>query len=181
MGLEIAQLGQPVLRQVAAEVPQQEIASPEFQLFLDDLQTTLAEAGGVGLAAPQVASGRRVFLAAVLPPTSEDEKPNVEVFINPRLSDLSEEKVTGWEGCLSFLELLVRVPRHKKLRIDYLDRKGEAKAMILSNFPARVIQHENDHLDGVLTIDRAVTTKDIIKASELDAVRRSENLDEDDD
>ena len=90
--------------------------------------------------------------------------------INPRIVHPSEEKDSDWEGCLSFLELLVLVPRHRKLRLDYLNREGEPRSLELSDYAARVVQHEYDHLDGVLTIDRALTTRDIIKASELDAV-----------
>ncbi|MFO0946466.1 MAG: peptide deformylase [Planctomycetota bacterium] len=170
MPLEIAQLGQPILREIARKVSPEEIRSEEFQAFLDEMVATMHEGGGVGLAAPQVFDERRVFLAAIMPPKAKGETPQVECFINPRLSQLSEEKRSAWEGCLSFLELLVYVPRHRKLRIDYLDRQGEPRALELAGYPARVIQHEYDHLDGVLTIDRAQSTKDIVKASEIDDV-----------
>jgi peptide deformylase len=174
MILPIAQLGQPVLRQVAAEVPLGEIPTPEFQKFLDDLFETLRAARGAGLAAPQAFSARRVFLAAILPPAAEDEPPGVEFFINPRLTPLSDQRSLAWEGCLSFIELLVLVPRHRRLRVDYLDRHGRPKALELEGFPARVVQHEYDHLDGVLTLDRAPSTRYIVKASEIDAVLEEE-------
>src|SRR5262249_53321781 len=98
MSLKVAQLGQPVLRQVAAEVPLEKIADPEFQRFLAEMAETLTEQKGVGLAAPQVFVSQRVFLAAILPPETEDAPPGVEVFINPKLGALSEETAQAWEG-----------------------------------------------------------------------------------
>ena len=167
MLLDIAQLGQPVLRQVAVEVPPERIAHQPFQELLGDMLETLEEHKGAGLAAPQVFAGLRVFLAAIVPPEYEDEMPGVEVFINPRVTPLSQETVLAWEGCLSFPELLVRVARYTSVRIDYLNAQGEPSAVELEGFPARVVQHENDHLDGILTIDRAASTRHVVKASEI--------------
>src|SRR6266545_3410710 len=169
MALKIAQLGQPVLRQVAAEVPLEEIPTPAFQQFIDEMIDTLTQAKGAGLAGPQVFASRRIFLAGVLPPPAEDEPRGVEVFINPKITPLSGERSLSWEGCLSFVELLVLVPRYKRVRIDYLDRHGQPAALELEGFPARVVQHEHDHLEGILTLDRAPSTRYIIKASEIDA------------
>jgi peptide deformylase len=169
MGLKIAQLGQPVLRQAAQEVPEVEIATPEFQRFVEEMRATLVEAKGAGLAGPQVFSDQRIFLAAVLPPLERDGPRQIEVFINPRFTAASPEKAYGWEGCLSFPELLVLVERHKAVRIEYLNSAGELKGLDLVDFPARIVQHEFDHLQGILTIDRAPSTRYIIKGSELDA------------
>jgi peptide deformylase len=170
MLLKIAQLGQPVLRQVAQEIGPEAIDTPELRGFLADMHETLQTAGGVGLAAPQVFVSQRVFLAKILPPAQEGEPSGVEVFINPRLTALSDEVQSAWEGCLSFQELLVLVPRCRAVRVDYFDAAGTAKALALEGFAARVVQHEFDHLDGILTIDRAESTLDIVKASEIDAV-----------
>jgi peptide deformylase len=161
-----------VLRRVADPVPLEDVPTPEFQEFLTEMRDTLLAAPGVGLAAPQVFVSRRVFLARLVPPDPDkpDEPPQVEVFINPRLSELSEQQESVWEGCLSFEELLVLVPRHRRVRVDYLDAQGLPRALLLEGFPARVVQHEYDHLDGVLTLDRAASTRDIIKASEREAV-----------
>jgi peptide deformylase len=168
--LAVAQLGQPVLRQVAEPVAPEAIAGAEFRAFLGDLVETLATAGGVGLAAPQVFSSRRVFLACVAAP--EEGKPlELEVFINPRLVATSAEQESAWEGCLSFPELQVLVPRSRSVRVEYLDARGRERTLDLEGFPARVVQHEYDHLEGVLTIDRAASTRDIVKASEMEAVR----------
>jgi peptide deformylase len=174
MKLKIAQLGQPVLRQPAEEVPAEEVGTPDFQRFLDDMLETMQDAGGAGLAGPQVFAGKRVFLAAVLPPETEDGPPGVEVFINPRIVSASRDGTLAWEGCLSFIELLVRVPRHHRVRVEYRGRDGAPRALDLEDFPARVVQHEHDHLDGILTLDRARSTHDIIKASEIDAVLEEE-------
>ncbi len=171
MLLEIAQLGQPVLRQVAATVPLEQIATASFQEFLDAMYDTLMAQKGAGLAAPQVAVSSRVFLGAIFPPEDEDGELGVEVFINPRITPLGDEKVRAWEGCLSFPELLVLVPRFRAVRIDYLNADGEPGALELEGFPARIVQHEYDHLDGILTIDRVESTLHIVKASEIDAVR----------
>jgi peptide deformylase len=175
MTLKIAQLGQLVLRQVATEVSAEEIHSPAFQQLVDDMLATLAHAQGAGLAGPQVYQSKRLFLAAVLPPADPEAPAGVEVFINPKIVAASAEKAAAWEGCLSFVELLVLVPRALAVRVEYLTRHGEPRAMEVQGFPARVIQHEFDHLDGILTLDRARSTKDIIKASEIDDVGERED------
>jgi peptide deformylase len=174
MILKIAQLGQVILRQVSAPVSTEEIASPQFQSFLQDMQETLRNEKGAGLAGPQVFAGKRVFLATVLPPQTPDGPRGIEVFINPRFTGATKETESSWEGCLSFPELLVLVERPIAVRIEYLNAQGEARSLELSDFPARVVQHETDHLDGILTIDRAPSTRHIIKASELDAVLAEE-------
>jgi peptide deformylase len=173
MALKIAQLGQPVLRERTTPVDPQEIASPAFQQFIDQMLETLVHANGAGLAAPQVNCNKRVFVAGILPPKGNGQAPQVEVLINPKLTQLSPERESAWEGCLSFIELLVYVSRHVRLRVEYLDRYGASKSLELDDFAARVVQHEYDHLDGILTIDRAASTRDIIKASELDAVMKA--------
>ncbi len=175
MLLKIAQLGQPVLRQVATPVAPEEFGSQSFQQLLADMQETLESVGGVGLAAPQVFSGRRVFLARILPSAQEGDEPGIEVFVNPQLTALNDEAWAAWEGCLSFAELLVLVPRLRTVRVDYLDATGQVKALQLAGFPARVVQHEFDHLEGILTIDRAESTLDIVKASEIETVLGNEN------
>ena len=170
MTLAIAQLGQPVLREKAIEVPVEEIGTPGLQAFLQEMARTMIERAGVGLAAPQVFTSKRIFLARVVPPPTEDELPGIEVFINPRITSVSAERALGWEGCLSFMELSVLVPRHKGIVVEYRNAAGEAKSLELNGFSARVVQHENDHLDGILIIDRARSTLDIVKTSEMETV-----------
>jgi peptide deformylase len=169
MALQIAQLGQPVLRAIARDVSAEEIRTPEFQQFIDDMLQTLGEANGAGLAGPQVFRSQRIFLAGVLPPTEDKGPRGVEVFINPRITGITGEQASAWEGCLSFSELLVLVERPIGVRVEFLNRQGEPRMLELADFPARVVQHELDHLDGILTIDRAPSTRYIIKASEIEA------------
>jgi len=178
MPLEIAQLGQPVLREVAVEVDIEQVNHPEMQAFLAEMLETLQEQKGAGLAAPQVFAGLRVFLAAIELPAKEDELPDYEVFINPVVTPLGAEMKSAWEGCLSFAELLVLVPRFVAVRVEYYDANGEPRVRELKDFAARVVQHEYDHLEGVLTLDRAATTHDIIKASEIDTVLGDDEEDE---
>jgi peptide deformylase len=172
MPLAIAQLGQPVLRAAAKPVQAEEIATAEFRQLLSDMKETMLASSGVGLAAPQVFVSRRIFLARIVPadPEKPDAPPSIDVFINPRIVAATQEVESAWEGCLSFPELLVLVPRRKGIRIEYLDPQGRSLTAELHGYPARVVQHEYDHLDGVLTIDRAASTRDIIKASEIKAV-----------
>jgi peptide deformylase len=178
MLLKIAQLGQPILRERAAEIPVDEIRSADFQRFLEDMRETLQSAQGAGLAGPQVFAGKRVFLGAVLPPAVEDGPRGVEVFINPKLVAVSKETNFSWEGCLSFPELLVLVERPVAARIVYTNPAGEIRTMELAGFPARVVQHEYDHLEGILTIDRAPSTRYIVKASEIETVLETEEGDD---
>jgi len=169
--LQIAQLGQPVLRRKADPVPDNVFGTAELRQVVEAMLETLEETGGVGLAAPQVFLSRRLFLAAVAPP-SEEHGLELDVFINPQLTPLGEDTEAGWEGCLSFSELTVLVPRCKSVRIEYQGVDGQRRVRELSGFPARVVQHENDHLDGILTIDRARSSLDIVKTSEMATVLR---------
>jgi peptide deformylase len=98
------------------------------------------------------------------------------VFINPRIVATSDEVAGAWEGCLSFPELLVFVARPRRVHIEYFDEQGQSRLLDLEGFPARVVQHEYDHLDGVLTIDRAASMHDIVKASEIESVLRDRGV-----
>ncbi len=170
MTLPIAQLGQPVLRAIASEVSDARIASREFQALLSAMHETLKETEGVGLAAPQVFQSERMFLAAALPPILKDGDPELETFINPQVTPLTHETDEAWEGCLSFAELLVLVARPVAVRVDYTNAAGQRRTLELEDFAARVVQHEYDHLNGILTIDRARSSHDIVKTSEIETV-----------
>jgi peptide deformylase len=140
---------------------------------------TLEHEKGVGLAAPQVFISLRVFLAGILPATEVDGPPGIEVLINPKVIPLTDETAKAWEGCLSFPELLVLVPRPKAVRVEYVNALGESVVRDLHGFAARVVQHEFDHLEGILTLERAGSTLDIIKASELEEVIEARGEEED--
>lgn len=141
-------MGHPVLRRRARPVEKREIADPAFQKLIDDMVETMHEYAGVGLAGPQVHDGRRVFVAQL------EEDGEVLAFVNPTVTPLDDEIVEGWEGCLSIPEIRGLVPRALRVRIEALDRQGRAVRLEATDFPARVVQHETDHLDGILFLDR---------------------------
>lgn len=155
MILKVARIGHPVVRAAAREVAPGRIASPELQRLIDDMVETMYEYEGVGLAAPQVHVGLRLAVLEV--PASERRSRRalpLTVLINPRVTPLGEETETGWEGCLSIPDLRGEVPRFARLRLAALDRHGEPFEIEAEGFPARVIQHECDHLEGRVYLDR---------------------------
>jgi peptide deformylase len=150
--LKVARMGHPVLRAKARTVDKSELKSPEIQLFIDSMIDTMYEYSGVGLAAPQVHESLRVFVA-MLDPDGRGEGDAV-TFINPEIMVVGDQTVEGWEGCLSIPEIRGRVPRAQHIKVSALDRTGKRFELELKDFPARVVQHETDHLDGVLFLDR---------------------------
>ena len=150
--LKVARMGHPVLRAKARAVDKSELKSPEVQQFIDSLIDTMYEYSGVGLAAPQVHESLRVFVA-MLDPDGRGEGDAV-TFINPEIMVVGDQTVEGWEGCLSIPEIRGRVPRAQHIKVSALDRTGKRFELELKDFPARVVQHETDHLDGVLFLDR---------------------------
>jgi peptide deformylase len=158
--LKVARMGHPVLRQKAAPVPPGEIKSARIQRLIDDLFETMAEYSGIGLAAPQVHESVRIFVAGLRrtdqPPTdlsADTDMPSI-VVINPELTMTGETIEQGWEGCLSIPDVRGLVPRASEITVDAYDRKGRRVQFTARGLPARVIQHETDHLDGVLFFDR---------------------------
>jgi peptide deformylase len=152
--LKVAHMGHPVLRTKARPIPPAEIPSPLVQKLIDDMIETMNEYHGVGLAAPQIHESLRLFVAA-LDAGEETEKPAPPIaLINPEITAVGVDSVEDWEGCLSIPDIRGRVPRAKEIRVRAYDRRGERIELKAQNFAARVIQHENDHLDGVLFFDR---------------------------
>ncbi len=153
--LKVARLGNPVLRVKARPVEPSEIQRPAFQKLIDDMIETLSEYHGIGLAAPQVHESLRLIVVGIQHDDDDDEsKIEVVPLINPEITATGSEIVDGWEGCLSIPEIRGRVPRATEIRVRALDRRGRPFNRALQGFPARVAQHEADHLDGVLFIDR---------------------------
>ena len=155
--LKIARLGHPVLRQRALPVAADELASPSFQQLIDNMIETMRDGDGVGLAATQVHALKRVFLVEVKAPHPRyPNQPDVPltVVVNPEIREHSEELEEDWEGCLSIPDLRGRVPRWRSLTIAGLDRTGREISLDATQFFARVIQHELDHLDGIVFLDR---------------------------
>lgn len=145
-------MGHPVLRAKARTVDKVELKQPTVQDFIDSMVDTMFEYSGVGLAAPQVHESLRVFVA-MLDADGQGEGDAV-VFVNPEITVIGAQTVEGWEGCLSIPDIRGRVPRAQHIKVSALDRDGKRFELDLNDFPARVIQHEADHLDGVLFFDR---------------------------
>jgi len=148
--LKVAQLGHPILRQLAEPLTIEQIGSPAFQAFCDDLLDTMYEYDGAGLAAPQVYMPLRVVVL-----TLTDER-GPEFFVNPVITPLSDTTRRTWEGCLSVPGMRGLVERPDHVRIEALGRDGTEKVIEVHGHGAVVIQHEADHLDGVIYVDRAL-------------------------
>lgn len=150
--LKIARMGHPVLLRRAEEVT--DPTSDEVKRLVADMVDTLDDAGGAGLAAPQVHGSRRVVVFRVaadrIAEEPEGEPVGLTVLVNPVVEPLGEEMVLGWEGCLSLPGLRGAVPRHACVRYRATTPEGETIERTVSGFHARVVQHECDHLDGIL-------------------------------
>ena len=150
--LKVSRMGHPVLRAKARTVDKNELKNATVQHFIDSMIDTMYEYSGVGLAAPQVHESLRVFVA-MLDPDGRGEGDAIAL-INPEITVIGDQVVEGWEGCLSIPEIRGRVPRAQHIKVSALDRNGKRFELELKDFPARVVQHETDHLDGVLFFDR---------------------------
>ena len=150
--LKVARMGHPVLRRTARSITPSDLKDPMMQRLINDMIDTMHEYHGVGLAAPQIHEDLRLFVALL----DDDPGPDSEavVVVNPEIVPLSEEKAEGWEGCLSIPDIRGMVPRYTDILVRALDRTGKKVELTLKGFPARVAQHETDHLDGVLFFDR---------------------------
>jgi peptide deformylase len=162
--LKVAHMGHPVLRAKARPIAPADIKHPALQNLIDDMLDTMAEYHGVGLAAPQIHESLRLFVG-ILQSTRADEgkdgkdapDPEPIAVINPEITPVGSEVVEDWEGCLSIPDIRGRVPRAREIRLRGFSRDGSRLDMALKDFPARVAQHETDHVDGVLFFDRMKT------------------------
>ena len=157
--LKVARMGHPVLRERARPLDRSAFRDPLFQKLVDDMIDTMHEYHGVGLAGPQIHEGLRLFVALL------DEEPGPEsetiVVVNPEITPVGTTTQEGWEGCLSIPDIRGMVPRFTEITVKAFDRNGKAVELRLKNFPARVAQHETDHLDGVLFFDRMTSMKSL--------------------
>ena len=152
-------MGHPVLRDQARPLSASDVRTPEFQRLLDDMFETMTEYQGIGLAAPQVYEGVRVFVAgshpdAPLGDMTDGSRMPLIALVNPEITPVGKAIELDWEGCLSIPDIRGQVPRAKDIVVRGMDREGQPVEFRASGFPARVIQHETDHLDGVLFFDR---------------------------
>lgn len=146
----VLRMGHPLLLQVAE--PVREFNTPELDALIEDMFDTMAAQNGAGLAAPQIGVGRRVVIFGV---AANPRYPDVEpvpttVLINPEIEVLDEAQEEDWEGCLSVPGMRGLVPRHRRIRYRGLDQNGDPFEREAEGFHARVVQHEVDHLDGIL-------------------------------
>ena len=162
-------MGHPVLRAKARALDKAEIRSAAIQKLIDDMLDTMSEYHGVGLAAPQVHEGVRLFVAALDSGDDDEEEAEAIAVINPEITIVGSDVVEDWEGCLSIPDIRGRVPRAREIKVRALDRTGARIELSAHDFPARVIQHETDHLDGVLFFDRM---KSLVSMTFLDEYAR---------
>ncbi|MBI4476813.1 MAG: peptide deformylase [Acidobacteria bacterium] len=158
--LKVARMGHPVLRRRARALDPDEIRKPAVQQLIDELMQTMAEYQGIGLAAPQVHESVRVFVAGYEDESAGDREHaplKVMALINPEVEPVGNEQVEDWEGCLSIPEIRGRVRRARDVRVRGYDRDGLKIELKAHGYFARVLQHETDHLDGILFVDRMET------------------------
>ncbi|MBN1517097.1 peptide deformylase [Candidatus Sumerlaeota bacterium] len=155
--LKVARLGHPVLRELSRPVEPQELQSDEIQRLIDDMIETMREQDGVGLAAPQVHCPLRLVVYEILPENPRYPKAGecgLRVLVNPKVEPLGEELELDWEGCLSIPGLRGVVPRAMRVKVEALDRQGQPVSFEAERFESRVVQHEIDHLNGIVYLDR---------------------------
>ena len=152
---KVSRMGHPVLRQCAAEIPPTQMQSSQMQRLIDDMIETMIDYEGIGLAAPQVFEPLRLIVLGNPDPDPQDEAAiPLTVLFNPQFTTLAPESIDGWEGCLSIPQLRGVVPRSAAVEVRGYDREGQAVELEAEGLFARVLQHEIDHLDGVLFLDR---------------------------
>jgi len=188
--LKVARMGHPVLRIKARTVDAAEIATPVFQKLIDDMFETMREYSGIGLAAPQIHESVRLFVAGLRTSRltgemSDDNEMPFVALINPEITPVAStesgkiELAEDWEGCLSIPDIRGKVLRPKSIKVRALNRDGKRIELQASGLPARVIQHETDHLDGVLFFDRMKTLETMTFLDEYSRYWREPDDDED--
>jgi peptide deformylase len=168
--LTITQLGNPILQQTATAI--KNLLAPDCQDLINSLITTVQASHGVGIAAPQVSQSLRLFIVASHPNSRYPHAPIMPptAIINPRILQVSEETVKGWEGCLSVPNVRGFVPRHPWVEVEYCDRNGLLIRQTLTDFVARIFQHEYDHLEGILFLDRLESPMDLYSEAEYQKI-----------
>lgn len=164
--LEITELGNPILRDDTKKV--ENIYDEKIQTLIDNMIHTMKSANGVGIAAPQVSESLQIFIMRSNPNPRYPDAPEMqtEAIINPVIISASDEKEFDWEGCLSIPGIRGLVPRHKSINVTYQDRQGKKKEAAFEDFPARIFQHEFDHLNGIMFLDRMESPQHLITENE---------------
>ena len=162
----IAQIGNPILKIPAK--PVKNIIDRNISELIDSLIDTAIASQGVGIAAPQISQSYRLFIVASHPNERYPYAPTMEptAMIDPRILNHGDEVVKDWEGCLSVPGIRGLVPRYREIEVEYTTREGEIQREILKDFIARIFQHELDHLDGILFLDRVKNKADLYTEAE---------------
>lgn len=169
-------MGHPVLRRKAKALEPTEVRTAPVQKLIDDMIETMHEYAGIGLAGPQVHESLRLFIAGIEQP---DGSIRVMPFVNPEVTPVGTEQSEDWEGCLSIPDIRGKVVRRHAIVVRALDRRAKPFELELSGYPARVVQHETDHLDGILFFDRMRSFETLTFLEEYSRFWRSHDEDED--
>ena len=174
---KVIRLGNPLLRKKAEPVPLTEIRSKEMKKLIRDMFDTMHDTKGVGLAAPQIGVSKRiVVVGAERNDKNGDAKEVIErrVLFNPEIQVLTEKMEGYWEGCLSVPEMRGYVERGRKIKLKWYDEEESFHEQIFEGFPTVVFQHECDHLDGILYVDRLKSPQQFGFCDELDAAEENQ-------
>lgn len=172
--LPIVRLGHPVLRTPAEPVPAARLGGEELRRLVADMVDTMRDADGVGLAAPQVGLGLQLFVYEAVGADDSDAGIPLHVVVNPMIEPHGGELVYDWEGCLSIPDLRGLVPRHPEVRVRGFDADGKSLDYVAGGFEARIVQHEFDHLNGVVFLDRMRDLRSLAFYEEWEAFLREE-------
>ncbi|HEX5456067.1 MAG TPA: peptide deformylase [Candidatus Saccharimonadales bacterium] len=170
--MKIAEFGNTILRQKARKLTVAEIKSPKTRKIIKEMQQFLiSKKMGVGLAAPQVGEDMALAVISIRPKKNREEAEEFDlVIINPEITEVHGRRKQEWEGCISGgalkSGLFAKVPRYKKVKLKYRDEKGKLHHKTFEGLPAHVIQHEVDHLEGILFVDKVKDTKTFITYGE---------------
>lgn len=163
---QIHLLGHPILAKPSA--PVEDILSDETQALINSLLIIVEQAGGVGIAAPQIGIAKRLFIVCSKPNNRYPNAPQMEptAIINPKIVEYKGDIIEDWEGCLSVPKLRGLVPRHDIVSVEYYDIKGKVHQQEFNGFVARIFQHEIDHLDGISFVERITNNRNLISEDE---------------
>lgn len=163
----IAQLGDVILRQPA--LPIDDFQNPKFHELITSMEKIMLESNGVGIAAPQIRISQQIIIIASRPTARYPNAPEMKplVMVNPNFTALNDQMEKDWEGCLSVPGIRALVPRHTLIQVNYQNQYGDTLELLLEAFPARIFQHEFDHLLGLVYLDRVENNKDIYSETEF--------------
>ncbi len=170
--LQIAELGRDPIGKKAKDVVN--VKSKNIQELIDNMIATCREANGVGIAAPQVYHPLRLFIVASQPNPRYPNAPKMKplAVANPKIISTSKQKVKDWEGCLSLPGLRGFIPRHKQINVEYTTREGKVVKKTFKDFVARIFQHEYDHIEGMVFVERVENPREFISEKEYQRLIR---------